>query len=98
MEKTSTVTGAALTGAVGGVAVAFLLCGATAAVALITGSAASLPGTFSAWAGTENGASALEFRPRAAGLSAVVAVCVLVSALLASRPSRSGRARTGRGR
>ncbi|MUN64765.1 hypothetical protein GMA12_16730 [Kocuria sediminis] len=85
MKKTSAVMGAALTGVVGGVAVAFLLCVATAAVALANGSSASLPGLFSAWAGTENGAFAVEFQPNAIGLLVVVGVCALLSAALTAR-------------
>jgi hypothetical protein len=85
MKKTSSFMGAALTGVAGGVAVAFLLCVATAAVALTTGSHASVPGMFSAWAGTENGAFALEFQPNGVGLLVVVVGCALLSALLAVR-------------
>jgi ABC-type antimicrobial peptide transport system permease subunit len=96
MNKATKVMGAAVGGVAGGFALAFLLCAATAVIAISTGADASLPGVFWAKAGTENDALALEFQPNFVGIMVVVALTAVVSALLAARhwpkvPGNTGR-------
>lgn len=85
MSYATKVMGAAVGGVAGGFALAFLLCAATAVIAVSTGGSASLPGVFWAKAATENDALALEVEPNFIGILVVVALCAIVSALLASR-------------
>ncbi|MCZ9881050.1 hypothetical protein [Arthrobacter sp. B2a2-09] len=85
MNKTSKIIGAALGGIAGGLALSFILCVATSVVAISTDSRATLPGLFTATAGTENGALALEFQPNFAGILVVIALSVLVRVLMVVR-------------
>ncbi|WP_284983767.1 hypothetical protein [Arthrobacter sp. efr-133-TYG-118] len=87
MKKASKITGAALGGVAVGLALAFILCAATSVIAISTASLATLPGLFTATAGTENGALALEFQPNFAGIVVVIALSVLVSVVMAVRSS-----------
>lgn len=89
MKKTSRIVGAALDGVVGGLALAFILCVATSVIAISTDSPATLPGLFTATAGTENGALALEFKPNFAGIVVVIALSVLVCVVMAVRRSNA---------
>jgi hypothetical protein len=95
VNKMTKIVGATLGGVAGGFALAFILCGATAIVAIATGSGATLPGVFSATAGTENGALALEFEPNLVGILVVIVLCALASGAMVSlapgnRPRPSG--------
>lgn len=85
MNTTSKIVGAVLGGMAGGLALSFILFVATSVIAISTGSPATLPGLFTATAGTENGALALEFQPNFAGILVVMALSVLVSVLMAVR-------------
>jgi hypothetical protein len=85
MNKATKILGAAVGGVTGGFAMAFLLCAATAVIAISTGADASLPGVFWAKAGTENDALAVEFQPNFVGILVVVALSAVVSVLFAAR-------------
>lgn len=61
----------ALGGAAGGFALVFLLCAATAALAVVTGIQAPLPGVLWAQAGRENGVLARKFQPDLFGMMVV---------------------------
>ncbi|WP_309074711.1 hypothetical protein [Paenarthrobacter sp.] len=92
MNKTTKIVGAALGGTAGGVALAFLICAATAIIAIFTDNSVVLLGVFSAIPGTENGAISLEFTPNMIGIAVVVALCGVGSGVLAARtPVRSLR-------
>jgi hypothetical protein len=95
MNKTTKIVGAALGGVAGGVALAFILCVATSVIAISTGSPATLPGLFTAAAGTENGALALEFQPNFAGIVVVIALSVLASVVVAVRSSNASPGPSG---
>jgi hypothetical protein len=97
MNKMTKIVGATLGGVAGGFALALILCGATVIVAIATGSGATLPGVFSATAGTENDALALEFEPNLVGILVVVALCALASgAMVALAPGNRLRPSGGR--
>ncbi|MDQ0030254.1 hypothetical protein [Arthrobacter bambusae] len=91
MNKISKIVGAAFGGMAGGLALSFFLCVATSVISFWTGSRATLPGLFTAAAGSENGALALEFQPNFAGSCVITAFAVLVSVLLAVRTSNASR-------
>jgi H+/gluconate symporter-like permease len=86
MTKTVTAT---MTGLLGGLALAFLLCLITGVVAVTTGAQASIPGLFTARAGEENGALAIEFVPNFVGITSVAVICALITGLLTLRRSNS---------
>jgi hypothetical protein len=96
MNTTSKIVGAVLGGMAGGLALSFILFVATSVIAISTGSPATLPGLFTAIAGTENGALALEFQPKFAGILVVIALSVLVSVLMAVRSSNASPGPSGR--
>jgi hypothetical protein len=89
MNKTSKIIGAALGGVAGGLALSFILCVATSVIAISTGSPATIPGLFTATAGTENGALALEFQPNFAGIVVVIALTVVGSVMVVVRSSNA---------
>lgn len=89
MNKTSKIAGAAMGGIALGLALSFILCVATSVIAISTDSRATLPGLFTATAGTENGALALEFQPNFAGIIVVTALSVLVRVVMAVRHSNT---------
>ncbi|MFH5878133.1 hypothetical protein [Arthrobacter sp. NA-172] len=95
MNKTSKVIGAAVGGVAVGVALSFILCVATSVIAISTGSPATIPGVFTATAGTENGALALEFRPNFAGIVVVIVLSVLISVVVAVRNSNASPRQAG---
>jgi len=95
MNKTSKIIGAALGGVAGGLALSFILCVATSVIAISTGSPATLPGVFTATAGSENGALALEFQPNFAGIVVVIALTVVVSVVAAVRSSNASPGPSG---
>ncbi len=95
MNTTSKIVGAVLGGMAGGLALSFILFVATSVIAISTGSPATLPGLFTATAGTENGALALEFQPNFAGILVVTALSVLVSVLMAVRSSNPSQGPSG---
>lgn len=95
MNTTSKIVGAVLGGMAGGLALSFILFAATSVIAISTGSPATLPGLFTATAGTENGALALEFQPNFAGILVVIALSVLVSVLMAVRSSNASPGPSG---
>jgi hypothetical protein len=96
MNTTSKIVGAVLGGMAGGLALSFILFMATSVIAISTGSPATLPGLFTATAGTENGALALEFQPNFAGILVVIALSVLVNGLMAVRSSKASPGPSGR--
>lgn len=96
MNKTSKIIGAALGGVAVGLALAFILCVATSVIAISTGSPATLPGLFTATAGTENEALALEFQPNFAGIVVVITLSALVSVLMGVRSSNASPGLSGR--
>ncbi|MGO4855732.1 hypothetical protein [Arthrobacter sp. 2MCAF14] len=96
MNTASKIIGTAMGGMAGGLALSFILCVATSVIAISTGSPATLPGLFTATAGTENGALVLEFQPNFAGILVVTALSVLVRVVMAVQsnnvsPGLSGR-------
>jgi hypothetical protein len=95
MNKTSKIIGAVLGGVAGGLALSFILCVATSVIAISTGSPATLPGVFTATAGSENGALALEFQPNFAGIVVVIALTVVVSVVVAARSSNASPGPSG---
>ncbi|MCX2746448.1 hypothetical protein OOZ51_01300 [Arthrobacter sp. MI7-26] len=95
MNKTSKIVGAALGGAAGGWALAFILCVATSVIAISAGAPATLPGLFMANAGTENGALALEFQPNFTGMVVVIALSMFVSVMVAVRSSNASPGPSG---
>jgi ABC-type antimicrobial peptide transport system permease subunit len=88
--------GAALAGIAVGLALSFILCVATSVIAVWTGSRATLPGLFTAAAGTENEAMALEFQPNFVGIAVLIAVSVLVRVVMAVRSNHASPGPTGR--
>lgn len=88
--------GAALAGIAVGLALSFILCVATSVIAISTGSRATLPGLFTAAAGTENEALALEFQPNFAGIAVLIAVSVLVRVVMAVRSNHASPGVSGR--
>jgi hypothetical protein len=95
MNTTSKIVGAVLSGMAGGLALSFILFVATSVIAISTGSPANLPGLFTATAGTENGALALEFQPNFVGILVVLALSVLVSVLIVVRSGNASPRRSG---
>jgi thiamine transporter ThiT len=85
MTTATRVVVQAVLGAMLGVAVVFIVCVTTGAVALASGGTAQLPGLFSAHAGEENEAVALSFVPNATGMLVVVVLCSLALAVQAAR-------------
>ncbi|WP_423181854.1 hypothetical protein [Arthrobacter sp. NyZ413] len=79
------IIGEALGGLVAGLACAFILCVVIGVIALSTDSSATLPGVFSATAGRQNGALALEFQPNFPGLAAVICLTALANVLVVAR-------------
>jgi hypothetical protein len=77
-------------------ALSFILFVATSVTAIATDNSATLPGLFSATAGTENGALALEFQPNFTGILVVIALSVLVSVVIAVRRGIASHSRLGR--
>lgn len=96
MGKISKITGAALDGIAVGLALSLLLCAATSAIAIWTGIRATLPGLFTAAAGTENEALALEFQPNFAGIAVLMAASVLVCVVMAARNNKVSPGSAGR--
>ena len=90
MNKTSRLIAAAIGGLGAGFAIAFILCVATSVVAISTDATATLPGVFTATAGSENGALALEFKPSFLGIAAVVCLTALINVLVAMRGGNHG--------